>query len=154
MPIRSGKMYFCKVFGEGAKNYEGDGMEWSFDLAVDGDTLAEMEKEGVRAKPKNKGDDRGDFYQFRKPTVNKPTPDAPLGKPAKPIEVVDKAGKPWDPTVAIGNESVVDVKYLLKEFEYKGKKGIKRNILAIRVKDHVPYEAGNREDFKFDDEWA
>ena len=148
MPIRSGKMYYCKVLGDGAKNYEGDGMEWSFDLAVEGDTLAEMEKEGVKAKPKNKGDGRGDFYQFRKATVNAD------GKPAKPIEVVDKAGKPWDPKVAIGNESVVDVKYLLKEYEYKGKKGIKRNILAIRVKDHVPYEAGEREDFKFDDEWA
>ena len=148
MPIRSGKMYYCKVFGDGAKNYEGDGNEWSFDFAVDDQTLAEMEKEGVRSKPKNKGDDRGDFYQFRKPTVNRD------GNAAKPIEVVDKAGNPWDPTVAIGNESLVDVKYLLKEFEYKGKKGIKRNILAIRVKDHVPYEGGNREDFKYDDEWA
>lgn len=148
MPIRSGKMYYCKVLGDGAKNYEGDGLEWSFDLVVEGDTLAEMEKEGVKAKPKNKGDGRGDFYQFRKATVNAD------GKPAKPIEVVDKAGKPWDRNVAIGNESVVDVKYLLKEYEYKGKKGIKRNILAVRVKDHVPYEAGEREDFKFDDEWA
>jgi len=148
MPIRSGKMYYCKVFGEGSKNYEGDGMEWSFDLAVEGDTLAEMEKEGVKAKPKNKGDARGDFYQFRKDTMKKD------GEPAKPIEVVDAVGKPWDPSVAIGNESVIDVKYLLKEYEYKGKKGIKRNILAIRVKDHVPYEGGGREDFKFDDEWA
>ena len=149
MPIRRGKIYYAKVFRDGAENYERDGREWSFDFLVDKATLQEMEKEGVRAKPKNKGDDRGDYYQFRKPILKKD------GSPAKPIEVVDKAGAPWDPDVAIGNESVVEIKYLLKEFEYKDKKGIKRNILAIRVVDHVPYEGGQREDFNYkdSDEW-
>jgi hypothetical protein len=148
MPIRSGKVYYSKVFGRGSKNYDGDGMEWSFDLAVDENTLAEMEKEGVKSKFKNKSDDRGDFYQFRKDTVKRD------GQPAKPIEVVDKRGKPWDTSVIIGNGSLVDVKYLLKEYDFKGKKGIRRNILAIRVKDHVPYEGEEREDFDFDDGWA
>lgn len=147
MPIRRGKMYYCQALGKGVANYDKDGFEWTFDLAVSPEVLAEMDKEGTKKKPKNKDDDRGDFFSFRKSTLKAD------GEAAKPIEFVDRTGKEWDRSVAIGNGSVVDVKYMLKDYEYKNKKGVKRTILTVRVVEHIPYEGGNREDFEYDD-WS
>ncbi len=148
MPIKQGQIYYAKVFGNGGRNYNDDGDEWSFDFIPSAETMAEMEAEGVTAKPRNRGDERGDFYTFSKPVLKKD------GSAAKPIEIVDRKGKPWPADKAIGNKSTVDIKYLIKEYEYKKKKGLKRAILAIRVLEHIPYEPGDREDFNYGDEWA
>lgn len=103
-------------------------------------------KEGLKAKIKNKGDDRGDFISFKRKEIRSD------GVTAKPIRVVDNLKKLWDQEVKIGNGSEVNVSFVVNEYTYNGTTGKKPGLIAIQVVKLVPYEGGNHEDFATYDE--
>ena len=141
--IIKGNAYWAKVLGKPAKGYNEGEFEWSIDVTVNAETRKLLAEAGIADRIKNKNDARGDFIQFKRKSVKYD------GTPAKPIRVVDAAGKPWDQDTLIGNGSVVNVQFLINEIPLAGGKRviIKPSVVAIQVWELVPYEGGNREDF-------
>jgi hypothetical protein len=143
MALLQGKAFWAKVVGEPKPGYDKSKREWSIDVAIDDTTRKALAKEGLGSYIKNKGDERGDFVSFKRKELKSD------GTKAKPIRIVDHNGQDWPAKKLIGNGSTVNVKYLINEYEYNGKKGKKPGILAIQVWDLVEYEGkdGDQEDF-------
>lgn len=143
MPMIRGTASWAKIVGAPAKAYDPGKFEWSVDVSVDEATRKDLIKQGIGDKVRNKGDDRGDFLTFKRPSTRKD------GTPSKPIEIVDHEGKPWPDGVKIGNGSILNVKYVINETEYGGRKFKKPGILKVQVWEHVPYEGRDGDDEEF-----
>lgn len=139
MPMLQGKAYWAKIVGPPQPGYDKTKREWSFDVAIDEATAQQLAEFGCEHKIKNKGDDRGDFVQFKRPEFNR------QGEPVTPYKVFDAHKKPWPDDVLIGNGSEIRVIYAVNEIEFGGKKHIKPSAIKIQVVNLVPYEGG--EDF-------
>jgi hypothetical protein len=126
-----GKAWYAKIVGAPKPGYDKSKREWSLDVCVDDATRKLLAKEGVAVR--NKGDDRGDFITFKRPEFKQD------GNPAKPIEIVDHRGQPWDKRL-IGNGSVVNVKFVINENTYNGRTTKKPGLIKLQVWDLVPYE--------------
>lgn len=148
MPMIRGKAYWAKIVGKPQKAYNPGEFEWSIDVSVDEATRKQLISEGLGDKVKNKGDDRGDFIQFKRNAFKKDPATGLRTEPSKPIRIVDHHGNEWGNQL-IGNGSTVNVKYAINEFPIPGgKKGRKQSVLAIQVWDLVKYErTGGDEDF-------
>lgn len=140
-----GKTSYAKVIGEPTLNYNKDGKEWSLDLEISKDTLKEFKTWGIANKVKSKPDylDGAPYVRFKRDEFSKFIDDE-TGKPKKnrPIEIVDIKGGQWDDRL-IGNGSVIDVKFRVKDYGVGKQKGM--YIDKIRILDLVPYE--NKADF-------
>lgn len=125
------KIYWAKVF-EPVPGFEPDELEWSFDLAMDEKTHAQLKKSGSTLKLRDKPG-IGKVVTVRKKAK------LLSGEDSKPIKIVDAEGDPWDPSVLIGNGSTVVVDLWLRETEYKRKKFIKTVPTEIKVLFLVQY---------------
>jgi len=100
--------------------------EWSVDLSIDEATKKALLGEGLDPdKIKNKGDDRGDFVQYKRKITNA------AGESNQPIRVVGPDDKPWGSTL-IGNGSDVFVKYTIND-------GGRLGVFAIKISKLVEY---------------
>ena len=126
--------YYAKILGNPVPAYDKTKKEWTIDLCFDDETIEKLVSEGMdKDYLRNKGDERGYFFTYRRPELRKD------GSAATPIKVVDDKGNPWDQRVLIGNKSVLNVNVALNQ---AGKKGLKPSIISIQVWDHVPYSGG------------
>lgn len=149
--IISGKARWAKILGAPHWGYEEKNKEWSVDVYPDADTVKKLKSEGLGKKLKDKGN--GTFITFKRRELKQD------GTPNTPIRVVDDKGQAWNPKVKIGNDSVVNVNFLINEWG-KGEKSA--NILSLQVWEHVPYEGGEfptREDddnsmSSIEDDWT
>lgn len=128
--IIKGKAHWAKIF-KLVPNFGKDGFEWTMDLAIDKDTVAALKAEGLLNRIKDKDDARGKFVVFKRKQFNS------KDEPNEEIRVVDKAQKPWDRKVKIGNGSDVEVKFRVWEYAPKQRT---MQIEAVRVINLVPYE--------------
>jgi hypothetical protein len=151
----SGKVYWASVVGEKSlrKNYDGDGREWSFEFEPEDpsflkdhrlldrlkDPLAyakRLEDRGEKEKAKSayeSAEGRGDYLLLKKPELKRD------GEKHEPFRIYDENNQPWDEDKLIGNGSKVDVKLSIVDWGPGKKKSIYAK--AIRVTEHVPYEA-------------
>lgn len=145
MAFMKGKGFWVKVLGKPHKGYDENKNEWSFDFTPDAESLVTAKKQGILPKLRDKGDERGKFFTFRRGEFKGDGVTA-----NQPIEVVDHHGQPWNPKTLIGNGSTLNVKYNV----YEGRKGNKPIVLAIQVWDLVPYERkpGGPNDFPTKDD--
>lgn len=122
------------------------GPYWSVDLTPDEETRDLLNKHGLSDKlrdPKGK-DERTESYLSLKILENRTD-----GTKNQPPRIVDARGKPWNGSL-IGNGSIVDIK--VKVVEYDGSEaGVYYQ--AMRVLDHVPYEAEEFPALESDDEF-
>lgn len=134
-----GKTNYCKLLGDPRLNYSGDGREWTVDILIDEDTIKELKKLGIDDKVRRKDNylDNQPFLTFRQREF------LPDGREADRPEVRDITNKLWDQEVNIGNGSVVDVKFVVKDYGKGKKKGM--YLRSMRVMDHVPYDDGFKE---------
>lgn len=132
----TGRLFWTKVLGDPVLNYNEDGNEWTFDLALDDNNVNEIKKLGLGERLKNKGDDRGQFLMFKRHELNKAR-----GTNNKPIPVVDPAGKTWPNDKSIGNGSLAVITFGTFEWPKRGKSaaGIKAVPYEIKVMEHVEY---------------
>lgn len=138
--VLRGKAFFAKILGDPVPNYNKDGKEWKMDLKLaNKESLKELKDLGVGDRVKQKENYlNGSPYitlkqsEFRKDGITR----------NDPIKVYDAAGKEWDQSRLIGNESDVDVKIAVMDFGPGKKKGM--YIRGVRVLNLVPYE---RKDF-------
>lgn len=119
-----------------APNFAKDGKEWSVDIKLNDPAGDEkrFKKIGIadRIRQKETYLDGAEFMTFRQPELKAD------GTPNKPIKIVDAKGRDWDNETEIGNGSVVDVRFAVKDYGPGKKKGV--YIRGIRVLEHVPYE--------------
>lgn len=127
--ILNGKGYWCKVTGKPRPGYDKETLEWSFDLAIDKDTVKELRKSGLGKYVKNKDDERGDYIHLRRKAKKK------NGDAAQPITIYNHRNELWDGSL-IGNGSTLNVNVAINEFDKK----LSLSPLSIQVWDHVPYQ--------------
>ena len=141
-----GKASFAKVLPDQLSlNYSKDGKEWKIDLEISEDTVKEAKKLKIgdkirRGEPYTKDDGTEKpaylggrpYLTFRQAELRRD------GTPNNPIEIKDILGQPWPVDKEIGNESVIDLKFVITNPGAGKKRGIYPR--AIRVLDHVPYE--------------
>lgn len=130
----SGKLHWAKVLPDQlAKNYDGNGLEWSFDVTPKDTSFLKEHK--LTDRLKDKDDARGAFLHLRKPEYGKESDGTP--RKNRPYTIVDSDGNPWT-LGKIGNGSDADVKLQITNYGAGKPKGI--YALAIRVTNHIPYE--------------
>jgi hypothetical protein len=145
-----GAAYWAKVLGAPRLNNFGQ-KQWSIEVEPDEKGLALLKEIGLlkRLKDPQEGDQhKAPFLRF---TQNDTKAD---GTPADPIRVVDASDPPqaWGKSNGlIGNESVVDAKFVVKDYGPGKQKGV--YIRAIRVLDLVPYVVQEFAPLSSDDEF-
>lgn len=127
----TGKVFWAKLLGDPVPNYNRDGHEWTVDFSPDAEGLALIKSLGIGSKLKNKGDERGDFIQFKQRAVRA------NGKNNDPVTVVDARNQLWDPDTKIGNESFGEVKFNVVDYGKGKPQGV--YLQALRVLEHKPY---------------
>lgn len=133
MVIR-GKTSYAKILGDPVLNYSKDGKEWKMDLAIDDDVVKEFKAAGIADRVKSKED----YLSGKKYVTFKQRELKRSGEKNDPIKVVDIIGEPWDNKKLIGNDSVVDVTFVVVDNGPGMKKGM--YVREVRVLDHVPYD--------------
>jgi hypothetical protein len=132
-----GKAFYPKIFNA-VPNYNKDGFEWTIDLALDSAGVAQATSE-ISKKKLKENDNFGTYIRFKQSTTYKDPVSGEM-KTRKGPEVVDAAGKPWNPDIKIGNESLVDVK--AQVVDYGAGKELGVYLQKVRVLELVPYEGG------------
>lgn len=143
-----GVAHWAKILGAPRKNNFDDGREWTIDVTPDKEGRTLLRKLGIadRLREPKEGDSREESYiSFRHRELMAD------GSPAEPIRVVDAAGDAWDDSRLIGNGSVVDVKFKVKDYGKGKKKGV--YIRAVRVLELVPYASQEFAPLSSDDEY-
>ena len=136
MSVISGTAYWASIIAPNT-TFDSDGV-WSIDVCnLDKKNLDIVKKDGLTVK--NKGDDRGDFVTAKRKVRNQKS-----GELNRAPTLVD-AQKRAMMNTAVGNGSVVNVKYNPYEWEFAGRKGIGANLNAIQVVDLVPYSPADLE---------
>ncbi len=140
MSVISGKAYWASIVAPNT-TFDSDGV-WSIDVCnLDKKNLDIVKKDGLTVK--NKGDDRGDFVTVKRKVRNQKS-----GELNRAPTVVD-AQKRTMMNTAVGNGSVVNVKYNPFDWDFGGRKGIGANLNAVQVIDLIPYSSDNDgEDFE------
>lgn len=141
-----GKVYWCRVQREPHLNFEKTGKQWATDFVpLDNNEKKKLVEIGKNLK--DKGDDRGTFTSF---VVRAARPD---GRPNDPVKVLHPDGiTPWDPNVALGNGTVVDIK--VRHVNYGNGRRAGNYLQSIRVLELVPYQAQEFAPLDKDDEFA
>ena len=111
-----------------------------------------IKKAGITDKlrdPKDNDSRKETFLSFRQKELRKDKSGNMVAN--QPIKVVDAGGNKWDETKMIGNGTIADVKFTVKDNGKGRPKGV--YIQAIRVLQHVPYEVQEFAPLSSDDEY-
>lgn len=151
MMIR-GLARYAKIVGKPIEGYDpGEkNKEWSFDLVIDKATENALTEQGVGAKIKTDPKNADRYITFKRKAYKAD------GTQSKPIKIVDGRGVDWIENTLIGNGSVLNVKYNINPWEFGKKKGVRADVIAVQVFEHVPYEGGEAfpVNTKAANEWA
>lgn len=148
--IIRGLANYAKIVGAPQPGFDNGPAEWTFDLLLDEQGVKDFTSSGAdKFYLKNK--DGKDYVRFTRKATKQD------GDPAKPIEVLDHRGQPWDGKTLIGNGSVLNVSYVLNEVKSKGQKRLKPSVLRVQVWELKAYKPKNefpiREDSGPEQEW-
>ncbi len=102
--------------------------QWRITLQLDDEEVKKLKAAGL--KPKRNDDDVYEYKFYRK--VDRKSG----GKNPAP-RVVDANKNPFDEL--IGNGSLVNVQFVPFSWEFKGKKGMSADLVAVQVLNLVPY---------------
>ena len=144
-----GKLQYARVLGDPVLNYNKDGQEWKFDFIPNDPegAAAELKSAGVRDRLRvlyNKGEDgepdkNNPKYDGREYMSFKQNATKRDGTPNVPIRVEDVYGNAWPEDVLLGNDTVVDVRFVVID-NGRGKfHGVYPR--SIRVLELVPYQS-------------
>lgn len=147
-----GTLHWAKVLGEPRMNTYTEEREWSVDVTPNKDGLAEIERLGLKDKlrePKENDSRKEEFISFRQREYRTDKEGNKVKN--KPVRIVDIEGNEWPERTLLGNGTVADVKFNLRDNGKGRPKGI--YIQAIRVLDLVPYEVQEFAPISSDDEF-
>lgn len=148
-----GTLHWAKVLGAPRMNTYSEELEWSVDLTPNAAGRKELQRLGISDKlkqPKDNDSRKESFLSFRQKAFR--TDPVTGDKIANdPITVKDITGEEWSQKKLLGNGTVADVKFRLKDYGKGKKKGV--YIQAIRVLSHEPYETEEFAPLSEDDEF-
>ena len=131
----NGKAFWAKIVGSPVPGFDKNdpkAVEWSFDLSINKDVVKQLKADGLGAKIKNKGDERGDYIRLKRKGIKND------GNPAKAIQIFDAHGEVWGNEL-IGNGSELNVNVAIEDGDYHGKKYRTMKPISVQVWDHVKY---------------
>lgn len=132
MAIFQGTAKYAKILGSAPWGYQNQYKEWSIDVTLTPDVKTKLLAEGLDPKKiKEAKDGSYEFIKFKRREVKKD------GSPGQPFRVVGPDAQPWDDKTLIGNDSKINVKYVVNT-RPDGTRDI--GALAFQVTEHVPYE--------------
>jgi hypothetical protein len=153
--IYRGRVHWAKVLGDPVPNFDKNGMEWTFDFVPDDEkvAMADFKKLGVEDRIRTKKNkktkefmyDGKQFISFKQKELKA------NGDRNEPIRVVDAAGNTWHRDKLIGNETLVDVKFVVVDNGPRKYKGIYPR--ALRILEHVAFEQTDFDSIDEDDEF-
>ena len=129
-----GKAFWCKLLGEPVINKFTGEREWTIDVVLDKKAVKQLTDEGLAKKIKKNANGEP-FIKFKKKEFF--TQKDGTQKRAENIRIVGPDREEWDPKTKIGNGSVVNVKFKIKEYPSVGAAAY---IQAVQVVNHIPYE--------------
>ena len=146
--LKNKKAMWVKL-GQPEKKYGVDDTQWSIILVVDGDFSSKWVKNNLAMKEKflTIDDKETPVIKLKRDTHWKKS-----GEDKTPVRVVDMFGQDIDART-IGNGSVVNVQYTVRDWEFQGRKGRSPELVAVQVVELVEYtgssKAGNTNEFDF-----
>lgn len=132
--ILKGEANWCKLIQPGL-TYDKSGKEWTIDIKPTPESLKEYQAEGYTS---GYNAEKG-IIKLKKPTTKRD------GSALEAPKVVDEYGTEWDPNVAIGNGSTVQVILGTRKGDFNGKPWVKPTLQKVMVQELVPYG----EDFEY-----
>ena len=133
MILENVKVMWAKLGDNAGNKYMSEEKEWSIDVVLDDDKASKWTEAGISPKVKEKDG-------LKTVTIRKDCVYAKSGDPQKAPMVFDKFGKPLD--VLIGNDSVANVQFSVREWEFQGKKGKTAKLVAVQILDLVEFAGG------------
>ena len=135
MPIINGTAMWASVIQPNTKFEH----KWCIDVCnLDDSNIEKLKELGLGNKIKH-DDDRGYWIPISQKVRSS------KGKEFSPPDVVDAQKRPF--TGTIGNGSLVNVMFNVREWEYAGKSGISADLRGVQVVDLKKYEGGNSDSF-------
>lgn len=141
-----GKLNFFKMFEDQLHlNYGKDGKEYSTDVVLNKEGVADFKSWGLSKKVKKKDEyvDGQPYVRFTIKEFNS------KGDPSRPVEVVDILGNPWPSNDKLGNGTVADITFAYIDYGTTQGAYIRR----VRVLEHVPYNATAAKPLSEEDEY-
>ena len=140
------KVQWAKLGDNAGNKYMSEDKEWSVDVLLTDEQATKWAESGV--KPAFKEKDGQKVVTLRKDCVY-----AKSGDPQKAPLVFDEFGEPLD--VLVGNNSVANVQFTVRDWEYMGKQGKTAKLVALQVLELVEYAGGgDGVEFTFNDKVA
>ena len=128
------------------KKYMSEETQWSIQALVDDKVSRKFVKDKLITKERwveIDGEDQA-VLSFRRDTHFRKT-----GDDRTPVRVVDMFGQDVDAS-KIGNGSICNIQYSIRDWEYQGRKGRSTELLAVQVVELVEYAGGARAGDEFD----
>jgi len=123
--LENTKVAWAKLGDNAGTKYMSEEKEWSIDCLLSTEQAKSWTDSGVKPAVKNK--DGSNFVKLKKDCVWRNS-----GDPKKPPMVVDSFGDAMDPTI-IGNDSVCNIQYSVRDWEFQGQKGKSAELIAVQV---------------------
>jgi hypothetical protein len=143
--IIEGKTKWFKAIGEPRDNYNKDGREWSFQIAIGSAEKLLFRQQKVKKSIKF-DEELGDYVTVNLPELNKKE------KPNRKIRVVDSDGADWPEDKWVGNMSTIKATIEIEPYSFKNRdgdtiSGAKLIPTKIEIVEHVPYvSASSKQD--------
>ena len=140
MALLKGKKAMWAKLSTPEKKYGSDDTQWSIDLIVSDADSRKWVKSKLAMKERFLDIDGEEVCVIK---LKKDTHWKKSGEAKTPIKVVDAYGQDVDPRT-IGNGSVVNAQYTVRDWEFQGKKGKTAELVAIQVVELVEYTGGDQ----------
>ena len=121
--------------GSPEKKYGSDETQWAIDVILSDDESKKWVKSGLATKERFMEVDGNDVPVIK---LKKDTHWRKSGEQKTPIKVVDKFGQDVDPRL-IGNGTVVNAQYSVRDWEFQGRKGKSAELVAVQIMDLVQF---------------
>ena len=135
--LKNKKAMWVKL-GQPEKKYGVDDTQWSIILVVSEAESKKWVKANMAMKEKFMEIDGTETPVIK---LKKDTHWKKSGEDKTPVRVVDMYGQDLDPRI-IGNGSVVNVQYTVRDWEFQGRKGRSAELVAVQVIELIEYTGG------------
>lgn len=128
------------------KKYMSEETQWSVNAQVDDETSRKFVKGKLITKERwmEVNGEEVPIISFRRDTHFRKT-----GDDRTPVRVVDLYGQELDAS-KIGNGTVANIQYSIRDWEFQGRKGKSMELLAVQVVELVEYAGGSKAGDEFD----
>jgi len=144
--LKNKKLMWSKL-GAPEKKYGSEDTQWAVDLILSDDESRKWVRSGLATKERFMEVDGTEVPVIKLKTD---THWKKAGEAKTPIKVVDTFGQDVDPRL-IGNGTVVNAQYSVRDWEFQGRKGKSAELVAIQVIELVQFsgKATAGDEFEF-----